>query len=323
MSYCFNKDFKIQTRSSNETYFYVFNFENGEGYAIMSADASMPDLLMYAPSGYFVLDSLLIDPSKFKEIQPIAYHTADSDDNTYSVIVDTEDTFIQAEGLCKVKWGQGTPYNKYCQDGTVQTGCAATALAQIMSVYKYPSSYKGTTFDWDAMIADYTNDAIAKLMYYLGLPSNLNMSYGATESGSSTSRLTKTLESFGYKSATYSDYKTSVVISEITDGYPIVSIGTDEENSASHGWVIHGALKRTYTIEHRDIYTDICKYKTYKSEYYVLCNWGWSGLCDGYYLSNVFDLTNGAIFKDPLCPNNYTSKYDFSSTTQMVYNIRK
>jgi hypothetical protein len=30
----------------------------------------------------------------------------------------------------------------------------------------------------------------------------------------------------------------------------------------------------------------------------VHCNWGWEGVCDGYYETSVFDLNNGAIIPD-------------------------
>ena len=74
-------------------------------------------------------------------------------------------------GHCLVQWGQDFPYNKYCtvQPGNINvyTGCARVAVAQLMSIYKYPNSYTNplynyTTyyFDWNEMNRYTSNDEL-------------------------------------------------------------------------------------------------------------------------------------------------------------------
>ena len=59
--------------------------------------------------------------------------------------------------------------------------------------------------------------------------------------------------------------------------------------------------------------------------YYILCNWGWDGNANanGYYLSNVFDVTNGAVYPDPIYPNDKKKNYNYKYNVNVVMNIRK
>lgn len=110
------------------------------------------------------------------------------------------DNFIAA------KWGQGEPYNLQCPAVVTTrtlTGCVATAAAQIMYYYGYPTSGTGTEFDnmtldkidfantnydYGNMLPDYsqgyTNEqanAVATLMHHCGVATQ--MSYGTDASG--------------------------------------------------------------------------------------------------------------------------------------------
>ena len=49
----------------------------------------------------------------------------------------------------------------------------------------------------------------------------------------------------------------------------------------------------------------------HKTRYYVHCNWGWEGgACNGYYLSGVFDLSDGAVTSDA-GTGNTSADFDF------------
>ena len=131
--------------------------------------------------------------------------------------------------LLKTQWGQSKPYYNMCPvispytDPCV-TGCGATAMAQVMKKWKYPSAVNGipgykfgtdsievealsaTTFEWrDSILLDvYKNrfttneqkNAVATLMRYAGQAQK--MTYGHGASGSNLDRITKALNTFGY-----------------------------------------------------------------------------------------------------------------------------
>lgn len=56
-----------------------------------------------------------------------------------------------------------------------------------------------------------------------------------------------------------------------------------------HAWIGHGLLVRSRDIKVYDSKTSQYKYTQTEAYYYILCNWGWSGNDNGYYLSNVFN----------------------------------
>ncbi len=62
-----------------------------------------------------------------------------------------------------------------------------------------------------------------------------------------------------------------------------------------------------------------------ESQWYVLCNWGWYGLADGYYLSNAFNVAEGAVFpENELGANSETvNGLNFQYKVQMIKGIRK
>jgi len=86
------------------------------------------------------------------------------------------------EPLLQTAWGQGSPYNLLCpvKNGKhCQTGCVATAMAQIMHYHQWPAE----GYDWDNMQLTYKGGeteeqqlAVAKLIHDCGVA--VNMDYG-------------------------------------------------------------------------------------------------------------------------------------------------
>lgn len=207
--------------------------------------------------------------------------------------------------LGDIMYDQGTPYNDLCpmiNGRRAVTGCVATAMAQIMRYYAYPTAghgvvtYTGSngatqlnladyTFNWNLIRnnykASYTSaegEAVAKLMLACGAA--LNMNYSADGSGSQISKARLALrDNFGYTSKmeyydSANDYDPEGLIEydwvyTIRDnhqkGYPVMYAGSPASGMAGHAFVIDG-------------------YKVIDGVYYYHVNWGWSGSQNGYYL---------------------------------------
>lgn len=230
-------------------------------------------------------------------------------------------------GNCNVQWDQGFPYNMYCplENGSrTVTGCVATAVAQLMSVYEYPSSYGEYSFDWNEMNkhinASYSYppaySQIARLMQQLGLGKNLNMEYGLSSqggSGANPENIPRTLKKFGFSNGgSLKDYNTETVVSELRQGYHILIGGYESRTlhknkflgitvkkyytySGGHRWLAHGLLQRVRTISTYNSNNVLVSEKE-ECEWYPLCNFGWGGSCDGYYLSGAFDTAIGPAY---------------------------
>ncbi len=203
--------------------------------------------------------------------------------------------------LLTTPWDQNYPYNYFCPTasggpgGHTYTGCVATAMAQVMKYWNYPSTGQGehtythptygnqtanfgeTTYYWDNMpnvINSSSNqtyiDAIATLMYHCGIA--VDMNYGSSGSGASSTLVSPALiDYFRYASCasyvsrdTYQDSQwIDFLKSELDEGRPLYYSGSN--TNSGHAFVCDG----------------------YRSDNYFHFNWGWSG-SDGYGNNNGY-----------------------------------
>lgn len=250
-----------RSEGSDSLMIHIFNFENNQGYAIMSGDIRVPSLLALAYSGSLPEDEEVEVPEGVavfmeglagtslpndNETRPVKFKPFDPDENlnrgsgpaggspSYG---NWENIIYKPNGFCPVKWDQDKPYNKYCPTSnglTSLTGCVPTAVAQLMATYKHPSSYAGYTFNWDQMtefpkydqISAVAEDNIARLMQQLGLTKNLNVTYGIEASGADFPNIPRTLSAFNYsQSGSIGGYNTETIISELKNGYSVLASG--------------------------------------------------------------------------------------------------
>ena len=329
-----------------EPYFHIFNFGDNEGFAIMSGDDRVEPLLALTFEGELTPETEIDNPGfefafeKMEEyyvskVVNLSLGNLDVTDVTNNILPlpgfgQSAYYYEMPLGHCLVHWHQEYPYNKYCtlQPGGVPAyvGCVAVAVAQLMSIYKYPSSYhsypNNTTynFNWNDMVLATPSlggeNQIARLMQQLGTSVNLCVHYNAVDSGSGSgadsNNIPRTLENFGYANGgELVDYNTIDVVQELIAGYPVLIGGND--GAVGHRWLGHGlmALTTTTNDQGNDDLIPIAPAVTY----YILCNWGWGGNSDGYFLSGVFDTNNPYV-------DNTTRSYYYNNVN-VVINIRK
>ena len=222
--------------------------------------------------------------------------------------------------LGTIEFDQITPYNNKCpiiNNSRAITGCVATAMAEIMTFWKYPDVGKGSAtytgssgaqtynfadhpFDWNNILdtykgGDYTNaqaNAIAELMLACG--ASVNMNYNAAGSGTQSRNVAPALkEYFKYNSeieylhdASYELIETlwvSILKEEFDAGRPVYYAGSNQ--TSGHAFVIDG-------------------YKTEGATVYFHVNWGWNGAYNGWYLiSNLKpqDVNYSSYSNDFIC----------------------
>ncbi|MBP3537508.1 MAG: C10 family peptidase [Muribaculaceae bacterium] len=335
--------------------FHVFNFEDGQGFAIMSSDVRMPELLALADSGSLSENQTIENPglnifleglNKLSIDSPFVIKPRDDDDlymyteYPFYIYGDFVNPIVyKPYGYCKVKWGQHSPYNNLCpmdDDERCPTGCVATAVAQIMSVHKYPQIYNDFAYDWENMTsypnANYCSLSaqyqIANLMIELGKHENLYMDYHHDRSGARMANVIRTFNNFGYsKTGNYKNYNEVTVVNELKNGYPIIIDGTNS-NRRSHAWIGHGLMSLQRTVK-KIQYGKVIERRT-EYYWYIMCNWGWDGLADGYYASDVFNALKGAVYGDSSNTGNLSAptsgthpEGDFITSIHTVTGIRK
>lgn len=318
------------TRSNEDPVFYVFNYEDNQGFAIMAATPKLPQVLAISDKGNLDMSNLPDNGVRLFANGLPDYSDWIEERDTGAVpdgVVYTKKfhrTNIKTTPLCKVKWHQNYPYNQYTPIVNGQNalvGCGGVAVAQAMSVYGQPTSFQGYNFDWQAMTAKNPSDdavkQIARFMevigregiggfdYYnpngtaailLGIKDVLlNCDYSCTLPEDSVIKETGV-------SHYYKLYKDIDIIGELLAGRPVIVNGqTDFGISAiGHFWLLHGYMQIEWLEEKRINRPTGVQVLSSKHTFddYVLCNWGWGGMYDGYYLSGVFDLASEDYIPD-------------------------
>lgn len=289
--------------------YHVFNIGSGDGFVIVSASDLTPDIIGYTDEGAFDVQNM---PDNMKEwLQGYADQIVYLEKNGVSSAAEAKGlrkapASVKAPiaPLIETKWGQSDPYNYLCpkvSETYCQTGCVATAMAQILyyhnqkegfpvsTVKKIDAYTKGvsveecpvTTFDWSNMQKTYTGkettvdvkaQAVAKLMQYCG--ASVGMNYGTGSSGASSSDIPQALvDYFGYdqrvKYLRRSHYSTSewenIIYQELEAKRPVYYSGSS--TGGGHAFVCDG----------------------FSEDGYFHINWGWTGRGDGYFLLSVLN----------------------------------
>lgn len=311
-------DFIVGQKGTLFSNFYILTAADSIGFVIVSADDRVQPILGYSTENTFDITNM---PPNLREwlmgyeqqiqyaidenIEPFEETTSEWNTLLSGGSIAPKSTTV-VEPLIQTIWGQSPYYNQQCptnifaSNGHTLTGCVATAMAQVMRKWNYPThgkgyhsyncsfygtqsaNFAGTTYDWSHMPNQLTANssatqinAIATLMYHCGV--SVDMDYGIGGSAAYTSDVANALKSyFRYDNSTHfverSNYSasgwTSLLKSELNAGRPIVYDGHGSEGG--HCFVCDG-----YNINN-----------------YFHFNWGWNGSnFDGYYSIN--DLTPG------------------------------
>lgn len=297
----------LRSDKTNNAPYYAFNLE--QGYVIVSGDDEMTELVGYAENGFF--DAENVPPQMQLWLDGYAEYVAavQSGKAKARKILLSDSPSVVVEPLVTTKWNQDAPFNNFAPEYTddnnntqrCATGCAATAMAQIMKFHNWPeqgvghysyehqsfgtisSNFSEHVYDWTNMIDRYNNgeysnvqaDAVALLMKDCGV--SLNMNYGPV-SGASIYRYTPAFKNyFRYSSRTVNRSGcetaefTKIITDELQEGRPIIYCGTGEDGG--HAFVVDG----------------------YDTNYFLHVNWGWGGYSDGYFDMNYMDPTGLGI----------------------------
>lgn len=294
---------------------YIFNGENG--FVIVAADDRVKPILGYSLTDRFVTENM---PENLRfwfqgyndEIQyaidnqiRTSEETAYEWDELKKGKPNVAKTTVVVEPLIQTHWDQSPGYNDMCpyddyEGERAVTGCVATAMAQIMKYWEYPSNGSGwhgyipethpeygeqyvnfgaSMYDWNSMPLNSSNYEVAKLMYHCGV--SVNMDYDIANNGGSGAYSVDIPYSlnkyFGYQNAivreksSYTDYNwIQMLKNELDANIPIQYNG--EGDNGAHAFICDG----------------------YDNQNYFHFNWGWSGANDAYYaLTNLVPGSGG------------------------------
>lgn len=297
--------------------YYVFPFGENKGFAIVSGDDDMPEIVGYADHGTYDANNMPAAMAAFLNnyratIEAMKQGNASAIKNIAEAKAlranNTRATTAVSPLLGDIKWNQSTPYNnmcpKYDDTNLSATGCVATAMAQVMMYWKYPNELKadiqgyktstheltvagelkGQKYDWENMLPSYSNvnynqtQADAVAKLMLHCGKAVKMNY-SMESGAivTPGHLAKY---FGYDSDLMLDLsRTCFTLAEWT---AII----DKELQAKRP-ILYGG--QTTKSGHQFV----CDGSDGNGLYHI--NWGWGGYQDGYFDITILNPGQGGI----------------------------
>lgn len=278
----------------------LYVFSTGPGYMVLPADDIALPILAYVDFGKFCPEEI---PALKWWLSTYSEQIATAAAAGISPQADTSaDEREPIEPLLKTTWDQGTPYNDLAPTlygRKCDTGCVATAMAQVMKYYNYPSQGQGSitypwttngnqqlsmdfsevTFDWDNMDNTYNsatteeqNLAVATLMKACGY--SVRMDYSTSGSGANAVRIGGALiEYFNYDQGIRQERRDfyefdqweDLIYADLAAGRPVIYGGQSE--AGGHQFVCDG----------------------YSADGFFHFNWGWGGLSDGYFRLNALN----------------------------------
>lgn len=210
---------KAATRSSGsnmlDTLYYIINYADDSGFAVMSADKRTVPLYAISEDGRFDINDtvfnkglalfvngmendILVTSNKPGPVFPV--------DTTNHSGTELAEQIMEQVGPFLTEtvrvWYQGDPLNKFCPEKNGEkcvVGCTALGTAQVMTYYKFPAEYNGNTYNWDDIKSNFSSESTAHLLADLGNKENFCMSYGTIESGANASNIDRTLYNMGYE----------------------------------------------------------------------------------------------------------------------------
>lgn len=229
------------------------------------------------------------------------------------------------------EWG-----DDYIGVDTLAAGCVAIAVAQILAYNEHPALSDligdGGTEDWDWLLANhYTiaapedraeaiarqNELYAKLVHNVGVGCDMKYGFlGKTQSFATPLAAAGYLEDIGHSEAKAMEYDFSKVRSMLDNNYPVfVGAVRLQGDIGGHAWVVDGYQSLQRTTVATNTAGQVVSTTTTIVGYYVHCNWGWSGMSDGWFANNLLEdkyiaTNNAESFDDTtVSPANY--HYDF------------
>ena len=219
---------------------------------------------------------------------------------------------------------------KYNDGEHAPVGCWAVAIGQIMGYYKHPTSfmdnlrrnnsYGRIELNWEE-IQKVKNakelseikyrTQVSKLLGYIGY--KIGMEYTCDGSSTNKDNAMSFLKECGYSGTSGKNYNFTSVASQLKSKKPVIMTGKQNRTnrflglvytySDGHAWVVDGYSFDEATEEHQyQIDTndesagkDVLLSVSYKHPLLHM-NWGWGGLCNGYFASGCFHITQAESF---------------------------
>lgn len=311
------------TAQTPYTQFYIFTATDG-GFVLVSGDDCVTPILGFSTTSIFVTDRIPSNVGGMLEQydDEISYWRQQDGIQTnadwlplLSGTLPEPVNPTAVSPLCSTSWGQDPYYNNLCpfdasENEHAVTGCVATATAQVMKKWNYPTTGYGshsyyeddfgtlsanfgtTTYQWSNMPTALTStssttqvNAVATLMYHIGVADE--MDYAVSSSGASNYNY------FGYVQTASSESSLQYYFKYRSD---MAAIARVDYSNAEYINLLKADLDagRPILYSGRDYdggHSFVLDGYNNSNQFHV--NWGWRGYYDGYFTMGALNPDGG------------------------------
>lgn len=294
-----NRNTRSNTESESKNLgYYIINYDNDNGFAIISADKRLNAVAAFSETGNcniqdtsfntgfrdFIASALDADPSNNNQIfVPDTTRIPINDLHNPHVYITIKKEPLLSYQIRRIH--QKAPFNskcKYINGVQCVVGCVPVACAQVMCLRRCPNYY-----NWNEMNLNIENESTYTLLKDLGNKNCLDVDYGTQSSSANSDHIIRTF----YNNKYFNPHKETNLINLhstiCNEGLVIVSGSREDKNTNStkrHCFIIDGYLVHTVPASMAAIIEPGEK-KDVNTIYYHTV-WGWGGNSDGWYTAD-------------------------------------
>lgn len=353
---CNSLSTRSATGSNNDTLLYIINFENNEGFAVVSANEDADGLLMMIEEGSYS-DEISEEIPGFKMLLNNAARYVGATGNNVltrggaslhannpAYTYDTMFVSSVFPRLGKQKWGQVVPEGTLCPNGIA--GCAPVALVEALSYFEQPKkmalTYSGA--DTDSIDINWRDIKKHLLSGENGESIALNTIYECSASDNAHQVLAKICRQAGEELMASYDEATETseagtgafvqLIPQTMRRYGYTSSNQDFRANVISNYIDDNCIiimsgqdanssSHAWVVDGYKIYR-VFRYDTYMNVFthydlkYHHINWGWNGKRNGYFKESVFSTTSAYDYDFNPAGNNEGSSYNFNQNTKFI-----
>lgn len=330
-----------------DTLLYIVDFQNDNGYAIVSSKKETDGLIAITESGS-KSDILENNGMEMFTDMAISYVTNSSKDSLLKPLPElweyknwtTTDTVFNFAPRISLKLGQHWPEGYYCPNK--KSGCVTTAIAQAFSYFEQPSLLKleypernkrTCELDWSDIKKHYSygeycayscqsedksHYELARLCRQLGYKMNATYKKGSTPINFDS--VPNGIAEAGLKCSGRKELKDPIYLSEeFAKDVVVIMMGTDIRNDTVYGchcWIVDGGflLETTHYELAIPPYVSVddepIENISYSKSSFVHINWGWNGNSNGYFNEKVLKTATAIKYDDNFNFEDYNFEYD-------------
>ena len=348
----------VQTGTSSEgsVCYYVYNV-GSEGFVIVSADDNYRPIIGYSKEGIFDTNNMSPECAYYlgaiAESRSATRATGPVDPTVpteWKTVTNTGKLLSRNNGrgvdfLVQAKWDQSpAPYNSMCpvepasSDGHVVTGCVATAMAQLMSYWRYPAQGQGShsynhpvygvqsvnfgqaTYNWENVLNSYSGnytpeqgELVSKISYHCGVAVDMNYDWVSSDPNSSHQGSGAFSETVPAAIANYFRFSTAASLLS-RSSYTLTAWQDQLKEQFDMGWPVYYAGSGA-----GGGHAFICD--GYDDADLFHFNWGWGGYQNGYFAIDALNPGSSSFNNTQRTIINFVPVDTYNNTPQAPTNF--